>query len=69
MNTEVLLFLFRIERSLIFFSSGENFVVDKTGFLCRACNRFMLTQEDIKIHCQTIVHFNNIIKILKAQVS
>ncbi|XP_065214941.1 zinc finger protein on ecdysone puffs-like isoform X2 [Planococcus citri] len=46
---------------------GENFVVNKTGHLCRACNRFMLTPEDIKTHCQTVVHFNNTIKILKAQ--
>ncbi|XP_065201357.1 zinc finger protein on ecdysone puffs-like isoform X2 [Planococcus citri] len=46
---------------------GENFVVDKTGHLCRACNRFMFTPEDIKIHCQTVVHYNNTIKILKAQ--
>lgn len=46
---------------------GETFVIERTGHLCRPCNRFMLAQEDIKIHCQTIVHYNNIIKILKAQ--
>ena len=47
---------------------GENYVVDKTGFLCRACNRFCLTSEDVKTHCQSVIHFNNIIKIMKAQV-
>ncbi|KAK7602248.1 hypothetical protein V9T40_009689 [Parthenolecanium corni] len=46
---------------------GENFLMEKKGYLCRACNRFMLNQEDNKIHCQTVTHYNNIIKILKAQ--
>ncbi|XP_049577844.1 uncharacterized protein [Syngnathus scovelli] len=44
---------------------GMEFLVPKTGFFCKACNRFFSGSKDTQItHCKSFKHFENVQKYL-----
>ncbi|XP_061844367.1 uncharacterized protein [Nerophis lumbriciformis] len=45
---------------------GMEFLMPKTGFFCKVCNRFFSGNEDAQItHCKTFKHFENLQKYLE----
>ncbi|XP_057698782.1 zinc finger protein 638-like isoform X2 [Corythoichthys intestinalis] len=48
---------------------GMEFLVPKTGFFCKVCNRFFSGNEDTQItHCKSFKHFENLQKYLNTTV-
>lgn len=42
-------------------SSGLEFLVPKTGFFCKVCNRFFSGTKEAEInHCKTLKHYQNL---------
>lgn len=56
--------LFDSDLQLILFTSvcaGMEFLVPKTGFFCKVCNRFFSGTNEAEInHCKTLKHYDNI---------
>ncbi|XP_061628020.1 zinc finger protein 638-like isoform X2 [Phyllopteryx taeniolatus] len=47
---------------------GMEFLVPKTGFFCKVCNRFFSGNEDTQItHCKSLKHFENLQKYLETR--
>ena len=43
-------------------SSGMEFLVPKTGFFCKVCNRFFSGTKEAEIsHCKTAKHYENLL--------
>ncbi len=41
--------------------AGMEFLVPKTGFFCKVCNRFFSGSKEAEInHCRTLKHYNNL---------
>ncbi|XP_063986364.1 zinc finger protein on ecdysone puffs [Diachasmimorpha longicaudata] len=45
---------------------GASMVKEVTGFHCEKCKRFMLTQEDVKAHLKTMIHYRHFFSEIKA---
>lgn len=42
-------------------STGMEFLVPKTGFFCKPCNRFFTGVKEAEIsHCKTLKHYDNL---------
>nr|XP_057944397.1 zinc finger protein 638-like [Doryrhamphus excisus]XP_057944405.1 zinc finger protein 638-like [Doryrhamphus excisus] len=49
---------------------GMEFLVPKTGFFCKVCNRFFSGNHDAQIlHCKTLKHFDNLQKYYKERAN
>ncbi|XP_049829586.1 zinc finger protein on ecdysone puffs-like isoform X1 [Schistocerca gregaria] len=46
---------------------GQSALKKLTGIKCRACYRFFLNDDDAKIHCRTLTHYNNYVTMLKTK--
>ncbi|XP_050926519.1 RNA-binding protein 20-like [Lates calcarifer] len=47
---------------------GMEFLVPKTGFFCKVCNRFFSGAKEAEInHCKTIKHYENLQKYLQSK--
>nr|XP_046255786.1 zinc finger protein 638-like isoform X2 [Scatophagus argus] len=47
---------------------GMEFLVPKTGFFCKACNRFFSGTKEAEIsHCKTLKHYDNLQKYLQTK--
>ncbi|XP_077379621.1 uncharacterized protein LOC144020227 isoform X2 [Festucalex cinctus] len=47
---------------------GMEFLVPKTGFFCKVCNRFFIGNKDTQItHCKSLKHFENMQKYLETK--
>uniref|UniRef100_A0A672Y8G9 Zinc finger protein 638-like n=1 Tax=Sphaeramia orbicularis TaxID=375764 RepID=A0A672Y8G9_9TELE len=45
---------------------GMEFLVPKTGFLCKVCNRFFCGNKQVEMnHCKTLKHYENLQKFLQ----
>lgn len=42
-------------------STGMEFLLPKTGFFCKVCNRFFSGAKEAEInHCKTLKHYDNL---------
>lgn len=48
---------------------GLSLISPATGFFCKPCSRFFLTEEASQLHAQSRMHFNAFIKILNEKIA
>ncbi|XP_034232294.1 zinc finger protein on ecdysone puffs [Thrips palmi] len=46
---------------------GMEMLMEKTGFLCKCCNRFLSSSCDAKTHCRSQFHYDKYINHIKSQ--
>ncbi|RZF32370.1 hypothetical protein LSTR_LSTR001834 [Laodelphax striatellus] len=49
-------------------SVGGILVTDVSGFLCRGCNKFLATKEEVDSHLHSYTHFKSFSQLVKAKV-
>ncbi|KAM7009769.1 cip1-interacting zinc finger protein-like [Tautogolabrus adspersus] len=48
--------------------TGMEFLVPKTAFFCKVCNRFFSRTKEAEInHCKTLKHYENLQKFLQSR--
>lgn len=48
---------------------AQRFVVPQSGYYCKACKVFLLSEDTIDVHCRTLKHFNSYISVLKSEAN
>ncbi|XP_054274086.1 zinc finger protein on ecdysone puffs-like [Macrosteles quadrilineatus] len=46
---------------------GKDLVIQVTGYMCRVCSRFIQSEEECKVHCRTLSHYNNYCNTVRAK--